>query len=391
MQHLQGVRVLSLEQYVAGPYCTSLLADAGAEVIKLEQPAGGDPRRSYAPHLVDGRPSVNAGYVPYNRGKKSVAVDIRSVEGAADLELLLATADVLVCNLRPGAMARAGFAPERLRATYPRLIVCEISGFGVTEGERAEWPAFDSVIQATSGLSSLIGSAAGPPELAPMSTMDMLAGIYGALGILMALQGRERTGEGTHIDASMQDVGAAFLMRPLALHEFTGEVPTRGADRHSPVGVFTAGDGREVSLVIPTDDMWRRTCAAIERFDLLEDAALSTNAGRSTHMTDRIIPALARWAHGLTAEAAADALRASGQPAGVVASIADVRADSRLAERELFVGIDGFDDRIRVPRLPLLFDGGFQVPTVIVELGHDTADVLDPLRRPHREPDRQHP
>jgi len=222
---LAGIRVVSIEQYIGAPYCTSLLADAGAEVIKVEQPGKGDPRRDYEPRRGSGADALSGGFASYNRGKRSVELDLSIGAGREDLTRLLGTADVFVSNLRPGALAKLGFGRARLESDFPTLVVCELSGFGQT-GPYAQWPAFDSAIQAMSGLASLLGDSADePPQLAPMGTMDLLGGIYAALGILTALVGRRSTGRGTHVDASMFDIGAAFLERPLALHEFTGEVP----------------------------------------------------------------------------------------------------------------------------------------------------------------------
>jgi CoA:oxalate CoA-transferase len=208
---LEGIRVVSIEQYIGAPYCTGLLADAGAEVIKIEMPGVGDPRRSYDPLRTDENGSLSGGFASYNRGKKSIELDLASEPGRARLHELLDVSDVLVSNLRPGALSKFGLGRGDVSTLFPGLIVCEISGFGQT-GPYAAWPAFDSVIQAMSGLSSLLGpSPDEPPGLAPMATMDILGGVYAAVGILSALVSRQRTGLGTHIDASMYDIGAAFL------------------------------------------------------------------------------------------------------------------------------------------------------------------------------------
>ena len=372
---LEGVRVVSLEAYIGAPYCTSLLADAGAEVIKVERPGVGDPRRSYDPMIADENGALSGGFVSYNRGKKSVELDLSTPEGFAAFAELLASSDVLVSNLRPGSLDRLGLDRATVAERFPALVVCEISGFGQT-GPYAQWPAFDSAIQAMSGLSSLLGpSPDEPPGLAPMATMDLLGGVYGALGILMALVARQRTGRGTHVDASMYDIGAAFLERPLTLHEFTGEVPMRGADRFSPVGSFRAGDGGWVSMVIPTDEMWRRCCVAIGRPDLVGHPDLDTVLKRAQRMSDLVIPALERWAAGMTRDEAAGILRDAGQPAGVVQTIDEVRASEHLAQRGLFQEVD--DPRatrpdgttLRLPRLPLLFDGDGAVPGPVPRLG----------------------
>lgn len=377
---LAGIRVVSIEQYIGAPYCTSLLADAGAEVIKVEQPGQGDPRRDYDPRRGEGPGALSGGFASYNRGKRSVTIDIGTPDGQEELAQLLDTADVFVSNLRPGALGKRGFNRPRFERDFPTLVVCEISGFGQT-GPYAQWPAFDSVIQAMSGLSSLLGSSREePPQLAPMGTMDLLGGIYAALGILMALVGRQHTGRGTHVDASMLDIGAAFLERPLTLHEFTSEVPTRGVDNFSPVGTFAAGDGGWVSVVIPTDEMWRRCCAAMGKPDLVVRPDINSVVKRAQRMKDIILPALSAWAADLTRDEALARLREAGQPAGAVLDIDEVRADEHLAARGLFVPVEHPEavnpdgSVLSLARLPLLFNGMGPIPGTIPRLGEATVD-----------------
>lgn len=385
---LAGIRVVSLEQYISAPYATSLLADAGAHVIKVERPPHGDPRRTFDPIVTDAQGVLSGGFASYNRGKNSVMLDLMTDDGQAALADLLATADVLVSNLRPGALRRFGITPASCAERYPRLILCEISGFGAESGTddtnaeatAAGRPAFDSVIQAMSGLSSLLGrSPSDPPGLAPMGTMDVLSGAYATIGILMALVARERTGRGTHVDAAMYDIGAAFLERPLTLHEFTGDLPVPGSDRFSPVGSFRTGDGGWVALVIPTDHTWERCCTAIHRSDLLDEPALSTVVGRAQHMDSLIIPALEAWASSLTRDEAARILSEAGQPAGIVQTIDEVRNDPLLARRGLFQPVEdprairSDGTRMKLPRLPLLFDGVGAVPGPIPPLADDVT------------------
>lgn len=380
---LRGIRVVSMEQFIAGPYCSSLLSDAGAEVVKVERPGTGEPRRTYEPRLGPPEDYVSGGFASYNRGKRSVELDLGSEEGREAMLQLLGTADVFLCNNRPGALERLGLGVDLLRQRFPSLVICEITGFGVSGGPYAQWPAFDSVIQAMSGLSSLLGtSPEEPPLLAPMGTTDVLSGLYASVGILTALVHRERTGEGSHVDTAMYDVGAAFLERPLTLHEFTGAVPTRGADNFSPVGAFRSGDGHWISIVIPTDTMWRRCCTAIGREDLLEEPALDTVLKRAERMHDLVLPALERWAAPLTRHEAVEQLREAGQPAGVVQTVDEVRSCPQLEHRGLFTPM--VDERLRrpdgsypsLPRLPLLFDGRAADPGVVPRLGADN-DLLD--------------
>ena len=375
---LAGLPVISLEQFIAGPHCTAILSDAGAEVIKIERPGVGDPRRTYEPRLGPADDYVSGGFASYNRGKRSVELDLTDQEGRAALLRLLAEADVFVCNNRPGSLERLGLGVEMLRRDFPKLVVCEISGFGVSGGPYADWPAFDSVIQAMSGLSSLVGPTEdGPPYLAPMGSMDLLSGIYAALGVLTALVSRASTGQGSHVDAAMYDIGAAFLERPLTLHEYTGEVPTRGIDRFSPVGAFRAGDGGWISIVIPTDHMWNRCCAAMSRPDLEIHPELDTVLKRANRMSDFVVPALEAWATDLSREEAVAKLRAAGQPAGIVQTIEDVRTCPQLAHRGLFTPMS--DERLlredgtypALPRLPLLFDGHAADPGNVPRLGAD--------------------
>ncbi|MET8080316.1 CoA transferase [Streptomyces sp. NPDC005303] len=384
LELLDGIRVVSLEQYIAAPYCTQMLADAGAEIIKVERPTTGDPRRWYDPKVGPDDDYISGGFASYNRGKKSVELNLSADDDRRVFEELLSTADVLVSNLRPGSLERQGLAPKDLRERFPRLVICEISGFGTNGGPYAKWPAFDSVIQGMSGLSSLIGEQDGPPGLAPMGSMDLMAGIYATIGILTALVGRAATGQGSHVDAAMYDIGAAFLERPLTLHEYTGEIPTRGIDRFSPVGAFRAGDGGWVSIVIPTEEMWRRCCAALGRPELESDPELDTTLKRAEHMADRIVPLLEEWAKDKDRHEAVAALRETGQPAGLVQTIADVRACEQLAHRGLFAPID--DERARrtdgtalsLPRLPLLFDGRGARPGPVPRLGADNDEFRTP-------------
>ncbi len=375
---LNGVRVVSLEQYISGPYCTSILASLGAEVLKVENPrTGGDPRRRYTP-LRDG---ISSGFAGYNRGKRSVALDFDEAEGACRLTDLIAESDVLVSNLRPGALQRRGIGASSLRDRYPSLIICEITGFGVSGGPYGDWPAFDSVIQAMSGLSSVLPPGSdGRPALAPMSTTDIQAGTWAALGILAALVRRRETGDGTHIDAAMYDIAVAALERPLTLLEFGMPPNEGGRDAQSAVGVFRALGGW-VAIVIPTDDMWRRCCSAIAREDLLDDERLRTLEGRAAHMTGVIVPALEDWAisRRLDATECSEQLRAHGQPAGAVQSLNHVRECVHLAHRQLFEPLqDAAAPAPRLPRFPLLFDGEALPSGAIPDLGE--YDVGAPPR-----------
>lgn len=286
---LEGLTVVAIEQAVAAPFCTSRLADAGARVIKIERPEG-DFARGYD-DVVKGQSSY---FVWLNRGKKSLVVDLASTEGKQTLRELLATADVLVQNLKPGALGRLGFSPEQLRQSHPRLICCSISGYGET-GPYAERKAYDLLIQAESGLSSITGSPEEPSRVG-ISIVDIATGATAHAAILEALIARGMTGEGADIRVSMFDVMADWLTVPL-LHEEGGKPPRRLGLAHpsiAPYGVFTTRDGKQILISIQSDREWTKFCAEfLRRPELAKDERFAKNIVRVRNRpeTDAIVAA----------------------------------------------------------------------------------------------------
>src|SRR3984957_13486769 len=271
-QPLSGILVVALEQAVAAPMCTCRLADAGARVIKIERPEG-DFARGYDA-LVHGE---SAYFVWLNRGKESVVVDLNKAADKALLEAMLARADVFVQNLKPGAVAKLGFAIDRLRRDFPRLIVCSISGFGES-GPYAQRKAYDLLIPAESGLSSITGGPEAPARVG-VSVVDVATGMNAYEAILEALIGRERTGQGTEISVSMFDAMADWMTGPLLHHE-GGKTPTRLGLAHpsiSPYGVFKTRDGVDVLISIQNDREW-----VVLARDVMGDAALAADPGFAT-------------------------------------------------------------------------------------------------------------
>lgn len=377
---LEGVRVFALEHFIAGPYCTQILADAGAEVVKIERPGVGDPRRWYDPYVEQDGVRVSGGFETYNRSKKSLSLDMTG-EGAREILLrLLEDADVVVENMRPGVLAKAGLSYGEIAARNPRIVYCAISGFGRTQARRgpySDWPAFDPIIQALGGLASLIGEEGRRPELAPAGSVDLLAGTWAAMAVLMALLQRSSTGRGQFVDVSMYDVLVSFLGRPLMIHDWTGETMTRGGDSFTPVGMFACGHGGHVAIIIPTDDLWQRTCTAIGREGLIARQDLNTNLKRSRAMRTVIVPELEAWAAELTRREACEQLMTLGVPAGMVQTVDEVYASPHLRARDLFATLDDpVSGQHRYPRLPVLF-GQFQ-PTYrrSPRLGEHTDEVL---------------
>lgn len=272
---LKGLTVVAVEQAVAAPFCTSRLADAGARVLKVERPEG-DFARGYDDAVAGGQSSY---FVWLNRGKHSVVLDLASGEGKAELARLIADVDVLVQNLKPGAMARLGFAPEELRARHPRLITCSISGYG-DDGPMAARKAYDLLIQAESGLASITGAPAEPGRVG-ISVVDIATGATAHAAILEALIARGITGEGADIRVSMFDVMADWLAVPL-LHQQAGRPPGRVGLAHpsiAPYGVFAARDGTPILLSIQSNREWRALAAGV-----LGDAALGTDPRFATNV-----------------------------------------------------------------------------------------------------------
>src|SRR4051795_5714177 len=287
MGALDGIRVIAVEQAVAAPFCSSRLADAGAEVIKIERPEG-DFARGYDA-AAKGQSSY---FVWLNRGKDSVAVDLATPDGRAALEQLIASADVLLQNLKPGSMDKMGFARERLRKDYPKLISCTITGYG-DSGPYANRKAYDLLIQAESGLASITGGPDGPSRVG-LSIVDIATGATAHASILEALIARGRTGEGADIRISMFDVMADWLTVPL-LNAEAGNPPQRMGLAHpsiAPYGVFYSKDGKGILISIQSEREWKKLCAEVlDQPDLPNDPRLANMVARVKNraVTDQIV------------------------------------------------------------------------------------------------------
>jgi len=290
MLPLDGLVVVAVEQAVAAPYCSSRLADAGAQVIKVERPEG-DFARGYD-HAAKGQSSY---FVWLNRGKDSVVIDLATKEGRNDLEELIATADVLLQNLKPGAMDKLGFSRERLRKTYPALIMCTISGYG-DDGPYAHRKAYDLLIQAESGLASITGGPESASRVG-MSIVDVATGAAAHAAILEAIIARARFGDGADIRISMFDVMADWLTVPL-LNAEAGNPPQRLGLAHpsiAPYGVFRSQDGKDILISIQSEREWKKLCAEVLRQpDLASDPRLCSGVERVKNraFTDQTVAAI---------------------------------------------------------------------------------------------------
>ena len=411
---LSGITVLDLTRVLAGPYCTMVLRDLGAEVIKVEPPQG-DEARGFGPFLAGGDGGgrgESAYFTSLNCGKRSVVLDLKEEPGSSALAGLIRRADVLVENFRPGTLAKLGFPADRLLALNPRLVYAAISGFGAT-GPAAQRPAYDMIIQALSGLMSITGtepvapagaapdpaggaetptaaaSAMPPSGSVPhgqrvrvgTSIADIVSGLYAAVGIVAALAQRARTGRGAVLDLGMLDATVSVLENAVARYQVTGAVPAPLGTRHPSITPFEAYATADQEIVVAAgnDRLFASLCAVVGRRDLPADRRFAGNAARNEHVAalkEELESALRRHpgAHWL------ERLAAAGVPAAPVNTIADLFDDPQIAARGMLVPVAGLD-RFLVPGSPLKFAGaaaeGQRPPAP--RLGEHTAEVLAEL------------
>jgi len=329
---LDGVRVIDLTRILAGPFCTALLADMGADVVKIEPPAG-DPVRGQGV-MVDG---YSAYFAQFNRNKRSVVLDLYTDEGKETLRRLLAEADVVVENYRPGVFAKMGFGKAQLEALNPRLVVASVNGYG-SSGPYAERPSFDFIAQAMSGFMAVNGEPDGPPLRAAPPMSDLIAGLYCAFGVVCALEARHRTGSGQQVESSLTGSLISLLAYLSAETLNTGCNPARTGNDHpivSPYGLFRASDGR--IAVAPSNDTYvRRFLGAVGLEPLLEEPRFADNASRVTHrkaLNALIDEATSR----ATVEHWIDVINRAGCPCGRVLALDEVFTDPQVLAQEMVI------------------------------------------------------
>lgn len=377
---LAGIRVVDLTRALAGPYATLMLADAGAEVIKVERPGGGDDTRGWGPPFVGTGPARESVYfLSVNRGKRSVVLDLTEPRGLEILKALIRSADVLAENFRPGVMERLGLGEGALMALNPRLVVLSITGFG-EDGPDGDRPGFDQIAQGEGGLMSITGVPDGPPTKVGVPIADILAGMFGAFGVVSALLERERSGQG-------QWVRTSLLAGMIAVHTFqgtrwlvAGEVPGRQGNRHpliAPYGTFQCADGL-VNICVGSEGLWRRF-APLVGLDP-DDPRFATNAERV-----RRVEELERCMAGPLRAATVDQwlvrLAAEGIPAGRIRTIDQVYAWEQVTHLGLIDTVQHAAlGEIRLPGTPLRFSrSGRPAPAAPPVLGQDTDAVLREL------------
>jgi crotonobetainyl-CoA:carnitine CoA-transferase CaiB-like acyl-CoA transferase len=332
---LAGIRVMDLTQALAGPYCTMVLADLGADVIKIEPPGTGDQARQWGPPFIHGEASY---FMSVNRNKRSVVLDLKSSAGRACARELALKSDVIVENFKPGTIARLGLDPEELLATKPDLVFASISGFGQNQPNLT---GYDQIAQGTSGMMSLNATPDGPPTKVGVPIGDISAGMFAAHAILAALVERHRTGRGRHVDVALND-------SLLALHTYqagrlfaTGEVPSRDGNYHAtivPYGTFAVADGF-INVAVATNAQFQRFCAALEAPELASDPRFATNALRQAARSELNREIALRLSNGTRQEWLAR-LEEHGIPAGPILDIKEAFASPLATARGMRVEVD---------------------------------------------------
>lgn len=378
---LTGIRVMGTDQYIAGPYCTMLLADAGAEVIKIERPGGGDPRRAMPPFAERNGKRRAGGFMAYNRNKKSLALDLRSEEGKAVFKKLAVKSDVLVDNLRPGSLERQGLSYDDLKAINPRLIYAVISGFGRLPGRRgpyADRPAFDIVAEAMSGIMHMVGFEDKPPSWTIYGLADIYSGLVAAYGIMQALFMRERTGEGQFVDSAMYDNMLSLNEGMIALYSVDGQSPHRGRPRNAyPRSAYQTRDGY-VALNVPDERIWERLANTMGHPELTRDERTRDAAARIANR-EYLDPIIEGWLKDLTREEAVERLNAAGVPAGSVNTVEDIFACPQAAARGLLMPVNDPEvGEFRFARTPPMLSSTPDLPAdPAPRVGQHTREVLE--------------
>src|SRR6267154_1055335 len=333
---LSGITIVDLSRILAGPYCTLLLAELGARVIKVEVPGTGDDARQYGP-FKEGKSTY---FASVNRGKESIALDLKTPADREIFERLLDKADALVENFRPGTMEKLGYGWETLHARYPRLVYAAASGFGHT-GPYSKYPAYDMVVQGLGGIMSITGHPGMPPTRIGTSIGDLAGGLYTAVALNAALLHRERTGEATKVDVALFDCQLALLENAVMRYTTTGEIPGPMGARHPSITPFEAFSTRDGNIIIAAgnDGLFVKLAHALERADLAENPLFKTNALRNQHQE----ALRAELESVLRAEGTGHwigVLEAAGVPCGPVNNIAQALAHPQTAARNMLISVD---------------------------------------------------
>jgi crotonobetainyl-CoA:carnitine CoA-transferase CaiB-like acyl-CoA transferase len=383
---LKGIRVIELARILAGPWAGQMLADLGADVIKVENPDGGDDTRKWGPPFVKGADGENlsaAYYHACNRGKRSVAVDFSTPEGAEAVRRLVATADVLIENFKLGGLKKYGLDYESLAKVNPRLVYCTITGFG-QDGPYAARAGYDFIVQGMSGLMSITGPEGGEPQKVGVAVTDLFTGLYAVIAIQAALRHAEKTGEGQLIDMALFDAQISVLANQNLNYLVSGVSPKQMGNAHpniAPYEVLPVKDGH-VILAVGNDGQFAKLCKVIG-LDIAPDPRFATNASRVENreaLRAALVPALA----GFERDALLGALEAAGVPAGPINTIGEMFADPQTLARGMRIDLDdGHGNSLPGVRAPMLMSAtplAYGRPSP--RLGEHTAEILAELEKP---------
>jgi crotonobetainyl-CoA:carnitine CoA-transferase CaiB-like acyl-CoA transferase len=384
---LEGLRVLDLSRILAGPTCTQLLGDLGADVIKVERPGAGDDTRAWGPPFVkrpDGTDTQeSAYYLCANRNKRSVAIDLSTAEGAEQVRALAATADVLVENFKVGTLARYGLDYPTMAKGLPGLVYCSITGFGQT-GPHAHRSGYDLLAQGFGGMMSLTGEPDGEPMKVGVGIADVMCGMYAATAILAAVRHRDRSGEGQHIDLALVDAQMAWLVNAGTHYLVSGEAPKRYGNQHPnivPYQVFATRDGH-IIVAVGNDAQYRRFCTLIDREEWATDARFITNAARLAHR-EVLVERLAERLRQLPSAEVLSAMEREGVPGGPIHTLPEALESDQAKARDMTVEMThASGSPVRLLGNPLKLSA---TPVTYrrspPECGADTAEVLEELQR----------
>jgi crotonobetainyl-CoA:carnitine CoA-transferase CaiB-like acyl-CoA transferase len=333
MAPLAGLRVIDLTRVVAGPFCTMMLGDMGAEVLKIEEPKHGDDSRAWAP-FIEGTGSF---YLSLNRSKKSVALDLKTPDGAEALRRLIETADILIENFRPGSLAELGFDYAAVSAMNPRLIYCSISGYGQT-GPSSQLPGYDAVLQGEAGIMDMTGFEGGEPTRVGVAITDYLAGLYAMQGILLALNDRHTSGLGQQVDISLFEAMLSVMRLPMSVQLATGVTPSRVGNDHlniAPYQPLRANDGL-IIVAVANPGLWIRFCEAIEHPEWRDDPRFKTNTDRVANRA-ALKEAIETVFEGFTVEELTHRFQAKNVPCGRVRSIGQALEHPQVGPRDILM------------------------------------------------------
>ena len=390
MKALEGIRVLDFTRVLAGPFCTMMLADLGAEVIKVERPGAGDDSRHFGPFVGE----ESAYFMSINRNKKSITLNLKDPAAVEIVKRMIPKMDVVVENFRPGVMEKLGLGYEVLKELNPGLVYASSSGFGHT-GPYSQLPAYDLILQGMGGIMSITGPDEEHPTKVGSSIADIFAGTFCAIGILAALRHRDRTGEGQEVDVSMLDSQVAILENAVSRYFVTGKPPVPIGNRHpsiAPFATFHTTDGF-INIAVGNDAIWKRFCELVGRPELVEDSRFSTNGARNDNWQE-LEPILQEIMSKDSTEGWIDRLRKAAVPCGPINNIEQVVNDPQVRHRQMIVEVEHpVAGKFKMPGCPLKLSAtpaeefspapvlGADLESVLSEYAGLSAEEIEDLKK----------